>query len=94
MEEIGIFEAKTKLSELCKRVAEEGVSYVITRRGLPVARIVGATDAGSEGPGILKRMAATEAELGTVGEGYNAVELPSVWEARRSGKVDPLSGAE
>ncbi|MCG8505069.1 MAG: type II toxin-antitoxin system prevent-host-death family antitoxin [Sphingomonadales bacterium] len=36
MEEIGAFEAKTKLSELLRRV-EEGESFRVTRHGRPVA---------------------------------------------------------
>jgi prevent-host-death family protein len=35
---IGVFEAKTRLSELLERV-ERGEEVVITRRGLPVARL-------------------------------------------------------
>jgi len=37
--EIGAFEAKTRLSELL-RGTERGESYVILRRGKPVARLV------------------------------------------------------
>ncbi len=39
METIGLFEAKTKLSELLDRV-EGGEELVITRHGVPVARLV------------------------------------------------------
>jgi prevent-host-death family protein len=39
---IGTFDAKTHLSELPERVAESE-SFVITRRGLPIARLVPAT---------------------------------------------------
>jgi prevent-host-death family protein len=38
-EEIGAFEAKTRLSELL-RETERGASYVIRRRGKAVARLV------------------------------------------------------
>ena len=44
MESIGIYEAKSKLSELVER-AESGREVVITRRGKPVAKLVPA-DAG------------------------------------------------
>lgn len=37
--EIGIFEAKTHLSELVSEV-EAGASMILTRRGVPVARLV------------------------------------------------------
>jgi prevent-host-death family protein len=39
MTEVGVFEAKNKLSELLDRV-ERGEQVVITRRGKPVAEIV------------------------------------------------------
>lgn len=39
MDEIGLFEAKNKLSELVDR-AERGEEVVITRRGRPVAKLV------------------------------------------------------
>jgi hypothetical protein len=38
--EIGLFEAKTHLSELVDRVASHGEEVRITRRGTPVARLV------------------------------------------------------
>ena len=39
MESIGIYEAKSKLSELVEK-AEAGQEVVITRRGRPVAKLV------------------------------------------------------
>jgi prevent-host-death family protein len=36
---IGLFEAKTKLSELCEQVAKRRQAVVITRRGRPLVRI-------------------------------------------------------
>lgn len=39
MESIGIYEAKSKLSELVQR-AEAGQEVTITRRGQPVAKLV------------------------------------------------------
>jgi len=39
---VGTFDAKTRLSELLERVAE-GESFVITRRGHAIARLVPAT---------------------------------------------------
>jgi prevent-host-death family protein len=36
--QIGVFEAKTRLSELLERV-ERGEDVVITRRGAPIARL-------------------------------------------------------
>ena len=39
MKTIGIFEAKTKLSEICEEVARSGQSVIVTRRGKPLVRI-------------------------------------------------------
>ncbi len=36
---IGLFEAKTRLSEVCEQVSKRRESVVITRRGHPIARI-------------------------------------------------------
>ena len=44
---VGAFDAKTHLSALLERVAE-GESFVITRRGTPIARLVPAS------PGIAR----------------------------------------
>ena len=37
---IGLFEAKTKLSEICERVAETRQAVTVTRRGKPLVRIL------------------------------------------------------
>lgn len=39
MKTCGIFEAKTKLSEICEEVAKTGLPVTITRRGLALVRI-------------------------------------------------------
>ena len=39
MNAIGLFEAKTKFSEICERVAAQGVAVVVTRRGKPLVTI-------------------------------------------------------
>lgn len=39
MRQVGLFEAKAKLSEICAEVARSGESVVITRRGKPLVRI-------------------------------------------------------
>ncbi len=39
MKTCGIFEAKTKLSEICEEVAKTGLPVIITRRGLALVRI-------------------------------------------------------
>ena len=39
MNAIGLFEAKTKFSEICERVAAKGVAVLVTRRGKPLVTI-------------------------------------------------------
>jgi prevent-host-death family protein len=39
MDTIGLFEAKTKFSEICERVAAKGEAVVVTRRGKPLVKI-------------------------------------------------------
>ncbi len=39
MKTVGLFEAKTKLSEICDQVSKSGQAVVITRRGKPLVRI-------------------------------------------------------
>ena len=39
MKHIGLFEAKTKLSEICDRVVTSGEPVTVTRRGKPLVRI-------------------------------------------------------
>ena len=39
MKTVGLFEAKTRLSEICDEVARSGRSVVVTRRGEPLVRI-------------------------------------------------------
>lgn len=47
MAEVGVFDAKTHLSELLERVAA-GEEFTITRRGQPVARLVPANGQADE----------------------------------------------
>jgi len=44
MKTVGLFEAKTKLSEICAYVADRGDSVIVTRRGKPWVRIEPATE--------------------------------------------------
>ncbi len=39
MKVIGLFEAKTKFSQVCDEVAAKGEALVVTRRGKPLVRI-------------------------------------------------------
>lgn len=40
MKSIGIFEVKTKISEICERVKETHEPVLITKRGVPMVRII------------------------------------------------------
>ena len=40
MRTIGIYEAKTKLSEICERIARSGEPAIISRNGVPLVKIV------------------------------------------------------
>jgi prevent-host-death family protein len=62
MATIGAFEAKTKFSALLERV-ERGEQIVITRRGKPVAKLVGID------PHAARRAAAAVEELKKLREG-------------------------
>lgn len=44
MKNVGVYETKTRLSELLAEV-EKGEQFIITRRGVAVARLVGAAPA-------------------------------------------------
>ena len=39
---IGLFEAKTKFSEVCKKVSETGDTYTVTRHGKALVKIIAA----------------------------------------------------
>ncbi len=39
MKQIGLFDAKTRLSEICDTVSRSGEAVVVTRRGKPLVRI-------------------------------------------------------
>jgi prevent-host-death family protein len=56
MKQVAVYEAKTRLSELLADV-EQGEQVVITRRGRPVARLVGLADA-QRGPGHQRQQVA------------------------------------
>ena len=66
MHTVGIFEARTRLPELL-RLAEQGESITITRRGMPVARLVGTDDGTGERTGtIIARMKRARARRSSV----------------------------
>ena len=78
MENIGAFDAKTRLSELLAR-AEAGESFVITKHGRPVARLV------PEGRQDAARVAAAVERLRSFRGSLKGVSLEELNEARREG---------
>ncbi len=62
MKEIAVYEAKTRLSELLVEV-EQGEQVTITRRGVPIARLVSATAAKRGASSQRQQVASTIAAL-------------------------------
>ena len=92
MRKIGLFEAKAKLSELCLRVEEGRETYLITRRGQPVAQLVPATGSGaSKGKGILKEMESFRKKHGVPGKAQD--DFPEVWLERSTSRTAPFDEA-
>lgn len=55
MQIIGSYEAKTRLPQLLREV-ERGESFTITRRGVPIAKIVGVEEPADNLRAIIRRM--------------------------------------
>jgi prevent-host-death family protein len=77
---VGVFEAKTRLSELIER-AERGEEIVITRRGRPVARI--APLGRKPEPAALERLFAENA---AIRRGLPAIALDELLRDRDEGR--------
>lgn len=71
--EIGIFEAKTHLSELVNEV-EAGASLTLTRRGVPVARLV-PVPKHPERAAAVARLKQLGARARAVGAGFSVEEI-------------------
>lgn len=78
MQTIGSYEAKTRLPELLRQV-EQGEQFTITRRGVPIARIVGMEDTVEERRAIIERMKAAR-------ERRTAVPVVELLAARDEGR--------
>ena len=66
--EIGVFEAKTRLSELVEQVSLDGADFLITKRGKPAARLVPALPGESAVEDALALLLAAR-EASTIGPG-------------------------
>lgn len=71
--EVGLFDAKTRLSELVQEV-EAGESWTITRRGKPVARLLPALHH-PERASALRRLRRLRQEIQVNGTGVTIEEL-------------------
>ncbi len=81
MSTVGAYEAKTRLPELLRSV-EQGETVTITRRGVPIARIVGIDDRGNERLGaIIDRLQAARSRRASV----SASEILAARDAGRRG---------
>ncbi|MBM4060781.1 MAG: type II toxin-antitoxin system prevent-host-death family antitoxin [Planctomycetes bacterium] len=82
---VGAFDAKTRLSELLDRV-EQGETIVITRHGVPVARLVAfeqSVDA-QQVQSVLDRLSAIGNEVRAAGQGMTVAEIrEAIGEGRR-----------
>ena len=76
MKEVAVYEAKTRLSELLAEV-EQGEQVTITRRGLPVARLVAVSPARRSAASQRQQVAGTIAALrGWAHQARRPIERP------------------
>ncbi len=65
MQTIGSYEAKTRLPELLRQV-ERGENFTITRRGLPIARIIGVEKSVEDVQSVIDRLRESRARRPSV----------------------------
>ena len=88
MKTVGLFEAKTKLSELCQEVAASGQPCTITRRGEPLVRLEPARDPRAGRESIWSKRERHLRKHGELGPAEPDFELPASLPAARP---DPLA---
>lgn len=87
MKRIGIFQAKTHLSELCQEVNEKQSSYLIEKRGKPLALLTPVSpELGQKQPDILAALEQWEKEHG---KEKGKSDFPKVWKDRSQPKGAP-----
>ena len=74
MKEFAVYEAKTRFSELLAEV-EKGEQFVITRRGVAVARLVGVAPAARRALGKREQVSRVFSELAQLRSG-TVLDLP------------------
>lgn len=87
MKTVGLFEAKTRLSELCREVAETGQGILIEKRGVPIAELVPPQRPKSRRSGILRDLARFNTENPPVPD---EPDFPHVWLERSPPAPSPL----
>lgn len=87
MENIGIFEAKTKFPGLCDQVVRSGSPILISRRGKPLVVVSPASPTEAAGcRGILDDWEAWEEKESAEGNS----DFPEVWTMRQDRESHPL----
>ena len=87
MKTVGLFDAKTRLSELCREVAETGEEIIITRHGQTLARLVPPVRPKSRPPRIPGRF---KGQFGPLTAEESLAPLPSEYSGIVSSATDPL----
>ncbi|MCH7226135.1 type II toxin-antitoxin system Phd/YefM family antitoxin [Haloferula sp. A504] len=85
MESIGIFEAKTKLSSICERVARTGAPVLVCRRGKPLVVISPPEPVERPAQDVLAAWKAW-----TAGEPEEGPDFPEVWKERSTSVDHPF----
>lgn len=89
MTTIGLFEAKTRFSEICRRVAGSGEEILVTLRGRPLVRLLPPLKVSEKNSvGILNDLAMHEKLHGSLQDSLE--DFPEVWRERTSSAVSPL----
>jgi prevent-host-death family protein len=71
MTTIGLFEAKTRFSEVCEQVSKRREPVVITRRGRPIARIEPISPGHETGSSVWSARREWEVKHGPLRERFN-----------------------
>lgn len=87
MKSLGLFDVKTRLSELCQQVADTGESVTVTKRGKPFVRIVPLAARADVPPSVWDLREQDEAAHGAWEEDF---DIPGR-EVHAETYVDPLS---
>ena len=86
MDDIGIFEAKTKFPGLCDQVVRSGLPVLVRRRGKPLVVVSPAKMSPDRRTGILDQWYEWEANQPETTES----DFPEVWKMRQDKSESPL----